>query len=90
MVQKNELCESQADLHPTTGEAETGRSLSLRLVWSTELVLGWLGLHKETLSWVEGSKERINFLLIKFFGKKYSVAGRWWRMPVIPALGRQR
>ena len=34
----------------STQGAEAGRSLSLKPVWSTAIVLGQPGLHKETLS----------------------------------------
>jgi hypothetical protein len=36
--------------NPSTQEAEAGRSMSLRPAWSTELVPGQPGLHRETLS----------------------------------------
>ena len=36
--------------NPHTREAEAGRSLSLRLVWSTDLVTGQPGLHRKALS----------------------------------------
>ena len=35
--------------HPSTQEAEAGRSLSLKKAQSTEEVLGQPGLHRETL-----------------------------------------
>jgi hypothetical protein len=35
--------------NPSTWEAEAGRFLSSRPAWSTELVSGQLGLHRETL-----------------------------------------
>jgi hypothetical protein len=36
--------------NPSTQEAETGRSLSLRPAWFTERVPGQPGLHRETMS----------------------------------------
>jgi hypothetical protein len=36
--------------NPSTWEAEAGRFLSSRPAWSTERVLGQLGLHREILS----------------------------------------
>ena len=36
--------------NPSTREAETGRSLSLRPAWSTEWVPAQIGIHRETLS----------------------------------------
>ena len=36
--------------NPITQEAEAGGFLSLSSAWSTEQVLGQLGLHRETLS----------------------------------------
>ena len=36
--------------NPSTWEPEAGGSLSLRPTWSTERVLGKLGLHREALS----------------------------------------
>ena len=36
--------------NPSTQEVEAGGSLSLRSAWSTDLILGQLGLHRETLS----------------------------------------
>jgi hypothetical protein len=38
--------------NPSTQEAEAGRYLSSRPVWSTEQVPEQLGLHRETLSGV--------------------------------------
>ena len=38
------------DINPSTREAEAGRSLTLRLAWSIEQVLGQSGLHREALT----------------------------------------
>jgi hypothetical protein len=47
--------------NPNIGEAETGRSLSLRLAWSTEQVSEQPGLHRETLS--QKKKKKKSFIL---------------------------
>jgi hypothetical protein len=44
--------------NPSTCEAEAGGSLSSRPVWSTELVPGQPGLHRETLSQKEKKREK--------------------------------
>lgn len=44
--------------YPSTLKSEVGRSLSSRLVWFTEWVLGYPGLHGETLSQNEIEKKR--------------------------------
>jgi hypothetical protein len=46
--------------NPCTQESETGRSLSLRLAWSTEQIPGEPGLHKEKTCLEETNKQRNN------------------------------
>lgn len=43
------LIQAAHTFNPRIQEAEAGRSLSLRPAWSTELVSGYPGLHRETL-----------------------------------------
>jgi hypothetical protein len=44
--------------HSSTWEAEAGGFLSSRPAWSTELVPGQPGLHRETLSQGRGKKKK--------------------------------
>jgi hypothetical protein len=44
--------------NPSTREAEVGGFLSSRPAWSTELVLGQPGLHRETLSQKKNKKQK--------------------------------
>jgi ABC-type phosphate/phosphonate transport system substrate-binding protein len=46
--------------NPSTWEAEAGRALSLRPVWTTELVPGQPGLHRKTLPQKTKMKQIIN------------------------------
>jgi hypothetical protein len=48
------------NFNPSTGEAEAGRFLSSRPVWSTKWVPGQPGLHRETLSWKQTNKTKQN------------------------------
>jgi hypothetical protein len=45
--------------NPSTWEAEASRFLSSRPAWSTELVPGQPGLHKETLSLKQTNKQNL-------------------------------
>jgi hypothetical protein len=48
-------------LNPSTPEAEAGESLSSRLAWSTDGVLGQPGLHREGLSQKRKKKKKKGF-----------------------------
>ena len=52
--------------NPSTQEAETGRSLSLRLAWSTEQVPGEPGIHRENVS-QNKQTSKIFYLFIYLF-----------------------
>jgi hypothetical protein len=53
--------------NPSTWEAEAGRFLSSRPTWSTELVPGQPGLHRETLSQKDKKKKKKSFHFIGVF-----------------------
>lgn len=59
-------------------EAEAGESLSLRKAWSSEWVLGWPGLHGETLSLKTNKKRKSRFdLWITEVGRPGEASGMW-------------